>query len=120
MRILPLAFLAVIAAPAAEAQPYSISMAQCAALTKNAARWVTSAEANVRLMSATRLWQRAAIARAQAEGVQNAEARIADVMARQSEEWEVGGAAFFYTQEFRDWSAYCREFAKAQKIDLNP
>ena len=120
MRLLPLALLAATLAAPASAQPYSISMAQCAALTRNVAQWVTSEDAEARLMAATRLWQRAAVSRAQAEGVPNAAAEVAQVMARQSREWEAGGAAFFYTQEFRDWTTYCRKFAKDQKINLNP
>ena len=120
MRLVPLALVAATLATSALAQPYSTSMAQCAALTRNAAQWVTSDESVARLMAATRLWQRAAVSRAQTEGVPNASAQVAQVMARQSREWEQGGAAFFYTQEFVDWTNYCRKFAKDQKINLNP
>lgn len=120
MRPLPLALAALTLAAPAAAQPYSTSMAQCAALTRNVAQWVTTEDAEARLMAATRLWQRAAVSRAQLEGVPDAAQQVAQVMARQSREWERGGAAFFYTQEFVDWTDYCRKFAQAQNIDLTP
>lgn len=120
MRHLPLALFAVTLATSATAQPYSTSMAQCAALMQNAAQWVESDENAERLMAATRGWHKAAVARAKAEGMQDAEARMTAAMDRQTALWEAEGAAFFYTEEFRDWTSYCKAFAKAQKITLEP
>ncbi len=120
MRRVPLILLACALATPATAQPYSASMAQCAALMQNAAQWVESDENADRLMAATRSWHKAAIARAKAEGVQEAQRRMTEVMDRQTALWEAEGAAFFYTEEFRDWTSYCKAFAKAQNIDLRP
>lgn len=111
-----LTLTAATLATTAHAQPYSTSMAQCAALMQNAAGWVDSDQNRDRLMLATRTWHQASIARANVEGVPNAETRMTEVMDWHTANWEKEGAAFFYSQEFRDWTAFCKSFAKAQNI----
>ena len=118
MRTTILVFILAATATTAKAQPFSTSMAQCAALMQNAAGWAQADENAERLRRATTAWHTASVARARAEGIRDAEARMAAVMERQASLWQAEGAGFFYTPEFRDWAAYCKKFAQAQGIDL--
>lgn len=118
LRTTVLAFALAIAATPGNAQSQSASMAQCAALMQNAAGWAQADETANRLKRATRAWHDASVARARAEGMEDAEARMTAAMEEQASAWKAEGAGFFYTQEFRNRAAYCKKFARAEGIDL--
>ncbi len=119
-RILLLALVPILTAQESAAQPYSTSLAQCAGLYQNAAQWVSSEESVERLMAMTRRFHAASIARAQAEGIADPEGEMTRLMDRQTEEWEALGSPFFFSQDYRDWTSYCRKFGRSQGIDVTP
>lgn len=118
MRRAAAALFVLLAASPAHAQPYSASMADCAALYQNGAQWVRSDENSARFMRAANAWADAAIARARAEGVRNPRTAMWTRIDAKTGEWERKGAAAFMSQDFRDWAAYCRKFAKARGIKV--
>lgn len=109
----PTLALMVLAIPSMlTAQPYSTSMADCAALHQNAAQWVKTDESAQRLMQRARAWHSASIAQAQAEGIRDADTVMVRMMDDKTAAWEARGAVFFFSEEYRDWTSYCRSFAR--------
>ena len=115
-KVFPILLTGCLATPVA-AQPFSESMAECAALHQNAAQWVRSDEAVEKLMFATYRWAEAAITQAELEGTADAATAMWAMINRKTVEWEVRGAAVFATDDFRDWTDYCRAFAKDRGIE---
>ncbi len=97
------------------AQPYSASMADCAALYQNAAQWVRPHLVD-RLMYAAVQWHGAAVSRSHSEGQPVSDDQMWDRVNAQTAIWEAEGAAFIMSQEFRDWTAYCRSFARQVNV----
>ena len=96
---------------AAQAQPFSESMADCAALHQNLAQFVpTDAQAET-LMIAARAWAEAGVVQAQAEGRGMDIDAMWDLIDAKTDAAEQKSPAYFGTQDFRDWSDYCRSFA---------
>ncbi|KIN70772.1 hypothetical protein Z945_3236 [Sulfitobacter noctilucae] len=116
-----LALLFVLALPqSTSAQPFSESMADCASVYQNAAQWVKTDDSADRLMSAAVSWAEAAVKQSYAEGQPTTAEAVWEKIDRKTEGWEAKGHKVFFTQDFRDWTQYCRSFAKAQGIALNP
>lgn len=109
-------FTGLASVPAA-AQPFSESMADCAALHQNAAQWVQSERTAQQLMVAARAWAVAAVAQAKREERSIPEAAMWDKIDAKTADWEAKGAQAVRTKEFEDWTAYCRSFAQDQGID---
>lgn len=93
------------------AQPYSESMADCAAVFQNAAQWVKTDVSADELMSVAIRWADAAIAQAAQEGDAMSEDALWAKIDGKTAQWEAKGGTVFFTQDFRDWSQYCRKFA---------
>lgn len=107
-----LLFTCLIALPTqTTAQPYSESMADCAAVFQNAAQWVTTDTSADELMAVAVRWADAAVRQAEQEGAGTSEDAIWEEIDAKTAEWEAKGRAVFFTQDFRDWSQYCRKFA---------
>lgn len=105
---------------ATAAQPYSQSMTQCAALNQNAAQFVRDdATADV-LLFATTAWAEAALAQAQTEGQSLTMDQVWDMVDSQTATWETNGARWILSQEFRDWSDYCKSFARHTGVTTRP
>tara|TARA_R110002110_G_scaffold17648_8_gene75144 strand:+ start:391 stop:771 length:381 start_codon:yes stop_codon:yes gene_type:complete len=102
------------------AQPYSESMADCAAIYQNAAQWVESEASAEQLMFAARRWAAAAVVQTAAEGQPMSERGMWDKVDRKTGAWGEKGAMFALTTEFRDWTSYCRSFAKDRGIEIRP
>lgn len=114
----PFLAIALLAPTSLAAQPFSHSMADCAAVYQNAAQWVAE-EANAdKLMRATNAWADAAIAQARSEGTPEPHDTMWTRIDTKTEEWEAKGADVFFSQDFRDWTSYCKSFAKAQGIRI--
>lgn len=111
--------LALITPSATQAQPYSESMADCASVYQNAAQWVRTDESAEKLMVVARRWHAAAVAQSQAEGRRISETAMWDKIDSKTEEWEAKGAVFAFSEEFRDWTSYCRKFAKHTGVEIN-
>jgi len=105
-----------LAASTVAAQPYSDSMADCASIYQNAAQWVAADDLAIKLKYAANQWHAAAVSQAIAEGRPQTETQMWDKVDRQTEVWEAKGAAFIMSQEFRDWTAYCKSFAAHTKV----
>lgn len=113
--ILPLA----IASPAI-AQPYSESMADCASVYQNAAQWVNTDESADKLMYAAVNWAEAAVVQSKAEGRATTIEAIWEKIDRKTDDWEAKGQGVFFSQDFRDWTQYCRKFAKDRGVSITP
>ncbi|MCX7558842.1 hypothetical protein OS190_04630 [Sulfitobacter sp. F26204] len=100
-------------------QPYSESMADCASLFQNAAQWVKTDESADKLMLAATQWAEAAMAQANSEGLAVTAHAIWEKIDNKTEKWEAKGARVFFSQEFRDWTQYCRKFAKDRGIRIH-
>ncbi|MFK7836132.1 MAG: hypothetical protein AB8B60_07920 [Sulfitobacter sp.] len=111
---------ALIVPTAAHTQPFSESMADCAALYQNAAQWVNTDESADRLMFAATNWADAAIKQARAEGQLTTSDAIWQKIDSKTESWEAKGQGVFFSQDFRDWTQYCRKFAKDRGVRINP
>lgn len=102
------------------AQPYSESMTDCAALYQNMAQTVPSEQESYRLMYAANKWAEAAVVQAKTEGRSvTQDAAWAEIDGK-TDAWEAKGKLFFFSQEFRDWAAYCRKFAKHTGVAIEP
>ena len=113
-----LSLMVLLSMPAhGSAQPFSDSMADCAAFYQNTAQYVSDDKVE-RVMQAARQWADAAIEQRQAEGKSATWDSIWVEIDAQADVWHAQGAKFIMTQEFRDWAAYCRAFAKDRGIDL--
>ncbi len=118
MRKLLIAGITLLIPTGTAAQPFSDSMADCAAIYQNAAQWVETDEAADRLMLAATRWAEAAITQARAEGVVQAENSVWTHIDNKTDQWEEKGQTVFFSQEFRDWTQYCRAFAKDRGIAI--
>ncbi|WP_371227770.1 hypothetical protein [Roseovarius sp. 2305UL8-3] len=99
-------------------QPYSQSMADCAAIYRNAAQSVHS-DANVDdLMGVSQRWSEASVIQARAEGLVDPQDTMHAIIDSKTKDWEAKGKAVFLTEEFRDWTKYCRSFAKHVGVDV--
>lgn len=115
----PLILLAALmGAGGAQAQPFSESMAECAAFYQNAAQWVETKASSDKLIMAARRFANAAVIQSGAEGTPLAEPGMWQKIDGKTEVWEAKGQAFFMTEEFRDWASYCRSFASDRGIAL--
>lgn len=65
-------------------------------------------------------WMNAAIVQAQSEGVADPAPYVDAAVTAKYEEWQVRRALVVFSEKFGDWMDYCRAFAGAQGIDLNP
>ncbi|EBA11311.1 hypothetical protein [Roseobacter sp. CCS2] len=102
------------------AQPFSKSMAECAGLYAFGHDNVQSDDALHLLEYGQAKWMNAAIVQAQGEGVSDPRDYVEAAMTAKYEEWNARGVTAVFTEEFSDWMDYCRSFARAQDIDLNP
>ncbi|PUB19199.1 hypothetical protein [Yoonia sediminilitoris] len=112
------ALLVLCAGPAA-AQPYSQSMAECAAFFSSWRSSIQREENLENLEIAENRWLSAAYAQAQAEGVEKPQAYTADIFVAKRDEWIEKGGMAALTQDFKDWAAYCRSFGRDRGIDYD-
>ena len=117
MRMLLAAIALTTPSYVAASQPYSESMADCAALFQNAAQWVQSEDKAEQLMHTARAWHAAAVAQANAEGRPLPNADMWAKIDKKTENWAAKGTLFVFSQEFRDWASYCRSFAQHTGIE---
>lgn len=112
--------LLALAPTSAQAQPFSESMMDCAALHQNAAQYVkTDAEAEV-IMQVARTWAASAVVQTATEGAPLDEAKVWERIDAKTDDWEARGRTAFFTQDFRDWVAYCRAFGRSRGLDVVP
>ncbi|MEL7179014.1 MAG: hypothetical protein AAFN63_04205 [Pseudomonadota bacterium] len=108
-----------LSAPLA-AQPFSKSMAECAGLYAFGRDFIEREDTIHLLEYGQAKWMNAAIVQAQSEGVADPSPYVEAAMTAKYEEWNARGITVVFTEEFGDWMDYCRSFARAQDIDLNP
>ena len=116
-----LSFLAVILAVAGPvaAQPFSQSMAQCAGLFEGVRNVISKPENLAKLDAAAAAFSLAAVDQARAEGQDDPEAWVAQHQGEMRAEWEAYGALAAFSQDFVDWTDYCRSFADDRGIDMS-
>lgn len=102
------------------AQPFSKSMAECAGLYAFGRDFIEREETVLLLEFGQAKWMNAAIVQAQSEGVTDPADYVQTAMTAKYEEWSDRGITVVFTEEFGDWMDYCRSFARAQEINLDP
>lgn len=103
--------LAAILSPApVAAQPFSESMMDCAAVYHNAAQFMSMKSEQEKLMQISHRWAGKAVAQTTTEGAPLSETVVQDRIDSKTADWKEKGAGVFLTQEFRDWTAYCKAF----------
>ncbi len=115
-----LSFVAAVLAgtgPAA-AQPFSQSMAQCAGLYEAAGTMVASEDNRAKLAWAAAAFSEAARVQAGAEGQDDPGAWVNRHQDAMRADWLARGTPAVLSQDFRDWTSYCRKFAKDRGIEL--
>ncbi len=106
--------LLLVAAPAGAGQPYSQSLAQCAALMDLSNRRAPerrSGEKGMRLTAARDAYYAAAVAQAAREGHGDGLKRVAALYADAAADWDGRGLFFVLSEEAQDWFGYCRKLA---------
>lgn len=106
------------AASASASQPISESMVQCAALYGTASDWVQGDSHSARLQRAAGAFVIAAQAQAVQEGKSNPSEYVEDMWGYKNATWGVKGKAYVFTQDFRDWTGYCKALARDRDIAL--
>lgn len=116
-----LALILTVCAPgAAMSQPFSQSMTDCAALYQAISQMIRSEQDAYRLMYSVNKWADAAVVQAKAEGKSTDFETTWAEIEQKTTKWEERGKTFYFTQEFRDWAAYCRKFAKHAGVEIDP
>jgi hypothetical protein len=110
----------LLAGTPAAAQPYSQSLAQCGALYALMSDWVDHPENSTRLAHASVVFAQAATLRAGTEGVADPAVASQAQAAEKRAEWVQNGKLWIFTEEFRDWTRYCRAFARDRGLDIDP
>lgn len=108
--------LPLLAPAGTAAQPYSVSMMECASLYQNAAQWVRTDDMADRLMKAAIQWADAALVQARAEGQPTDTGTLWQEIDTRTQAWEALGQGVFSTEDFRDWDSYCKSFARNQGL----
>lgn len=112
--------LAFCVAPlSGQAQPYSTSMAQCAGIFDAMSQLVTSPENQKKVATVSAAYLDSARAQAVREGVEDPDKVVDATFTTTSDEWARKGARAVFSQDYRDWTAYCRSFAKDQGIEFD-
>lgn len=100
------------------AQPFSQSMAQCAGLYGGLVGKVTRPDRVAALRAGETAYYEAAINAARAEGQADPATWVDTHYGEAFDDWANKPDLSVFTQEFRDWSAYCLKFAASQGIEL--
>jgi hypothetical protein len=117
-RSLSFAIIGLALAGPAAAQPYSQSMAQCAGLYEAVRTSVSRPENLASLDAAAATFVRAALAQAQAEGQGDPAGWVRQHRDAMRADWLARGELAAFSQDFRDWTAYCRALAADHGIEL--
>lgn len=124
MRLTVLIVPLFCALPAVASQPYSQSLAQCAALIDQPSRLsphrATRTQKGRALAVLSERFVAEAVVQAGREGNADPEAAVATLYAAAAGDWDARGLRFFFTNEARDWIDYCRSFGLELGIDLSP
>ncbi len=110
---------ALVAGPVA-AQPFSKSMAECAGLYAFGRDHIENDQTAYLLEFGQAKWMNAAIVQAQSEGIADPAPYVDAAMTAKYAAWQARGVMAVFSQEFGDWMDYCRSFARAQDVDLDP
>lgn len=112
--------LSLSATPLLASQPISKSMAECAGLigameamteTPDRADWLRQAKGR---------WQALAVDQAEREGLARAQDVTLTHAKAKQDEWLDKGLMLVFSQDFRDWSSYCRKLGRAKGLKLPP
>ncbi|MDV7142449.1 hypothetical protein R3X27_07110 [Tropicimonas sp. TH_r6] len=102
-------------------QPFSESLVDCAALFTISNRAYPErrhAGKGLALEQLGETFLAAAEARARAEGRTDPTGYICDLEAEKTAAWDSRGAFFVFSEEFRDWTSYCRSLSDHLGISL--
>ena len=97
-------------------QPYSDSMADCTGLALAAAHHLQTPDRKAFAEQTAAMWIDAAIAQAKSEGRTTAEAQMAARADATRAAWLEDGVMMPFSENFRDWTSYCRKFGRAQGV----
>lgn len=91
-------------------------MAECGALMDVTSLHIREPDRKKRIERAAQVWAEAAAKQADAEGWLAGDLTSAYTTKRN--EWGALGPAFMHTQEYRDWTSYCRALAFRYSVDV--
>lgn len=106
------------AGPAFAAQPIYKSMVECGAIYTASAELVRSKPKKDLLITAAQVWRAEAVSAVAAARMPDAQSYVAMMHGEKLRLWRGKGSYAALTQEFRDWTAYCRSLADARGITL--
>lgn len=121
MRTVVLVLTLTIFLPNANAkQPISESLVDCAAIFSISTRAFPErkTEKTIALKEAEKRLTRAARDRAVSEGRSQPDKYIKSLTLEKQQKWDDKGTQFLFSEEFRDWAAYCRSLSKRLNIRL--
>jgi hypothetical protein len=93
---------------------------QCGALYAVASGWVRDEAPRERLLIAADAFAAEAETEAGREGRADPPGYVDVTWGAKCEEWSGKGAAYAFSQDFRDWTSYCRALAGHKGIRLPP
>ncbi|WP_298913376.1 hypothetical protein [uncultured Roseobacter sp.] len=106
--------------PAHAGQPISESMIQCGALYTVASDRVSTFDRARRLHAAAQVWADAALAQAENERRSDTEGYVSHLWGEKCAQWSDKGALYFFSEDFRDWTSYCRALARSRGLHIDP
>ena len=115
---LSFAVLMLVLVSPLQAQPISQSMSECAALYRVVACRMSGEERAEKLNKVADDWMTTAVATAQSEGHSNPAAYVQEKSSAKYDGWYSEGLRWFLTEDFRDWTAYCRSLGKNRGMAL--
>ena len=117
MKALSLALALTPTALAAQ-QPYSESLADCAAFHLNLATFMKSDDRFAAMNDIAAVYARAAVGMAATEGRAITEEGMFDLIDGKTEDWRRKGSFIALTGEARDWIDYCRKFGDHLGLEI--
>ncbi|SFR55855.1 hypothetical protein [Litoreibacter janthinus] len=104
--------LSLVSTPAQAGQPIYESMAECAGIFKAMSEMMETQEKRDRLNGAYLNWAKASADEAGHD--------MTPLISEKAEDWRSKGAKVAFTQDFRDWTKYCRSLAKHKHLVIDP
>ena len=119
--ILNLSLLLIVSSAEVSAkQPISESLVDCATIFSMTTR--AFPERNTAKSAALKSAEKTLLAeaenKARAEGNANAPMYVAALANKKQQKWDARGVNFIFSDEFRDWTSYCRSLSKHLGIEL--
>ena len=108
----------LVAKSAPAGQPIYESMVECGAIYTASAEIIRSKPKKQMLGNAAKIWRAAAVREVSAARMPDAPSYVALMHGEKLRQWRGKGARVALTQEYRDWTSYCRSLAGSRGLNL--